>query len=348
VPVELALLPELMVSIALLLLLWAARALFGGMLSSMASRIPLLGRVLESAVAAIIADVVTAGESLARTAIDKAEGLILGPVFWIEHILADIWDTFDILRQVIAYVATTLLQLAVNLAVQEARVLIAAALATAENLISQVNSIIQGEFRVVYATIDQVEQVLEAYIQAEITAAEAYTTRAIDAETAYVTQVEQALSNEITSAITAETAFVQAEFASATAYTIAVAGAIDTTITTDVSAITAWVIDQVTSLSAAIDLVQTATVTLTLAQVQAVEADLGKLKADCTDNLCSGTGPLATLLNSLASAGWISVMLAYAAWGAADPRGCGNATAEVLGPIATGAKDLVTSAAGAF
>lgn len=347
-PVVLAALPEAIIALVLLLVLWGARALFGGMLSSMASRIPLLGSVLSTAIDAVISDSITAGESLARTAISAVEGWILGPIFWFEHILADIWDTFDVLRQVVAYIAGTLIQMAVNIAVTEARVLIARAVAQLETLVNQVYAIVQGEFRVVYATIDQVEHVLEAYIQAEFTAAEAYTTRAIAAETAYVTAIEHALQSEITSAISAETAFVEEEFKAAVNYTLATAEAIDTTITTDTSAITAWVTEQVVSLSGAIELVQAASVAFTVAAVKAVETDLGTLKEECTDNLCSGTGELASLLNQLAQAGWIGMLLGYAAWGAADPQGCGHDTASVLGPIARGAKDLVDSAAGAL
>lgn len=346
-PVALAGLAELIPAIVLFLLLWGARALFGGMLSSLGSRIPLLGRVLETAIGAITADVVTAAEQLAKTAIDKAEGLILGPVFWFEHILADIWDTFDILRQVLAYIATTLISLAVNLAVTEARVLIAAAVTQLDALVNQVYAIVQGEFRLVYTEIATVEHDLTSYIQAEITAAEAYTTEAIKAETAYVTAVASDLGAEITTAIEAETAFVEAEFKAAVAYTLATAEAIDTTITTDTSAITAWVTEQVTSLSAAIDLVQSLTVAFAVSAAAAVEADLQNLKDECTDNLCSGTGPLASLLNQLASAGWIAFLLAYAAWGASDPEDCGHATADVLGPLASGALDLVKSAAAA-
>lgn len=347
-PVVLGALPELIVALVVVLVLWAARALFGPMLSSMASRVPLLGRVLESAIGSVIDDIAAQAVQAAQSTMDKAEGLILAPIFWVEHILADIWDTFDIAQMVIRYVTNTLIPLAVNLAIAEARTLADRALATAENLINQVYLTVQHEIGQIYATINAVEHDLENYINAEFNAAEAYTTAAITAETRYVTSVADALSSEITSSIAAETAFVQSEFKAAIAYTDAVASAIDTTITTDTSAITAWVTDQVVSLATAIDLVQATTVAFAATAAAAVEADLGNLKRDCTDNLCSGTGDLASLLNQLAQAGWISMLLGYAAWGAADPRGCGDATATVLGPIASGAKDLVTSAAGAL
>lgn len=346
-PVALAALPELVAALVLFLLLWAARALFGGMLSSLASRIPLLGRVLESAIGAVIADIVVYAENLAQTAIDKAEGLILGPVFWLEHILADIWDTFDVIRQVLAYITGTLIGLAVNIAVTEARALIAIAVRDLENLINQIYRIEQAEFAQVYATLAAVEHTLTAYIQAEIAAAEAYTVRLVDAETAYVAEVASSLEHQITAAIDTETAFVEAEFKAAVDYTVATAAAIDTTITTDVSAITTWVSEQILSLTGAIDLVQAASVAFTLASVKAVETDLGNLKAECTDNLCSGVGGLASLLNSIFETAALGSLVAYAAWMGTDPRSAGHATAEVLGPVAGGAVDAAHAALGA-
>ncbi len=346
-PVALAALPELVIGLVLILLIWAARSLFGGMLSSFASRIPLLGHVLAGAIDAMVSDIVGVARAAAQSAISGAYGLILAPVFWVEHILADIWDTFDVIRQVLAYVTTTLIQMAVNIAVTEARALIARAVTELQSLINSVYNITQVEFRQVYATINAVETALSNFIRAEITAVETELEHAIAAETAFVVAEVHALESEITSAITAETAFVQAEFQAAVNYTQAAVIGLEGTITADASAITAWVLEQFGSLTAAIDLVQSTTVAFALAEARAVEADLGRLKSECTDNLCSGTGELASLLNGLTQAGWIAMLLGYAAWGAADPEGCGHGTADVLGPISSGALDLVNSAVSA-
>lgn len=346
-PVALAALPELVIGLVLILLIWAARALFAGMLSSLASRIPLLGSVLATAIDAMVADIVSTAEAVAQSAISGAYGLILGPVFWVEHILADIWDTFDVVRQVIAYITGTLIQMAVNLAVAEARVLVARAVIELESLINNVYTITQIEFRQVYATIDAVEQVLADYIRAEITAVEQELTRAIAAETSFVVAEVHALENEIASSIAAETAFVEAEFQAAINYTQAAVIGLEGTIQADTSAITAWVLGELGSLTSAIDLVQAASVAFTIASVKAVETDLGNLKADCTDNLCSGLGGAASLVNGLLEQGFIAALLGYTAWAMADPRAAGHATADVLVPIATAAKDTVDAAVAA-
>lgn len=347
-PVALALLPELVIGLVLILLIWAARALFGGMLSSMASRIPFLGSVIATAVDGMVADIVAEARAVAQSAISGAYGLILAPVFWVEHILADVWDTFDVIRQVIAYVASTLISYAINIAVSEARVLIARAVTELEALVNNVYTITQIEFRQVYATINQVESALANYIRAEITAVEQQLTSAIDAETAFVVAEVHALENEITSAISAETAFVEAEFAAAVSYTQAAVIGLEGTITADTSAITAWVLEQTRSLAGAIDLVQALSVAFTIASVKAVETDLGNLKKDCTDNLCSGTGALASLLNQMFDTAALAALVGYAAWMGADPKGAGHATADVLAPIASGAVDAAHAALGAL
>lgn len=346
-PVALAALPELVIGLVLILLIWAARALFGGMLSSLASRVPFLGSVIATAIDGLVADVVTTARVLAQDAISGAYGFILGPVFWFEHILADIWDTFDIVRQVIAYVASTLIQYAVNIAVAEARSLVAHAVIELQNLINSVYTITQIEFRQVYATIDAVEQALANYIRAEIAAVETELQQAIAAETSFVVAEVHALENEITSSIAAETAFVEAEFQAAINYTQAAVIGLEGTITADTSAITSWVLEQLGSLTAAIDLVQAASIAFTIASVRAVETDLGNLKADCTDNLCSGLGGAASLINNLLEEGFIAALLGYTAWAMADPVAAGNATADVLVPIATAAKDAVDAAVAA-
>jgi hypothetical protein len=346
-PVALAVLPELVIGLVLILLLWAARALFGGMLSSLSSRIPFLGNVIATAIDGMIADIVSVASSLAQSAISGAYGLILGPVFWVEHILADIWDTFDAVRQVIAYITGTLISMAVNIAVAEARVLIARAVAELESLINSVYNITQIEFRQVYATINAVESALANFIRAEITAVEQQLTAAIDAETAFVVSEAHALENQITASISAETAFVEQEFAASVAYTEAAVIGVEGTITADTSVITAWVLGQLGSLVSSIDLVQAMSVAFTIASVKAVETDLGNLKSDCTDNLCSGLGGAASLINGLLEQGFIAALLGYTAWAMADPLAAGNATAEVLVPIATGAKDAVDAAVAA-
>jgi hypothetical protein len=347
-PVALAVLPELVIGLVLILLLWAARALFGGMLSSMASRIPFLGSVIVTALDGMIADIVTTAQRWAQSAISGAYGLILGPVFWIEHILADIWDTFDAVRNVLAYVASTLIQYAVNIAVAEARVLIARAVAELQSLINSVYNLTQVEFRQVYATINAVEQALANFIRAEISAVEQELTAAIDAETAFVVAEARALESQIVASIDAETQFVEKEFAASIAYTEAAVIGLEGTITADTSAITAWVISQLGSLVGTIDLVQAMSVAFTIASVKAVETDLGNLKADCTDNLCAGVGSLASLLNGLFDTAALATLVAYAGWMAVDPEAAGHATADVVGPIASGAADAARSVIGAL
>lgn len=347
-PVALAGLGEVVTALTLILLLWAARALFGGMFSSMASRIPLLGSVLRTAIDAMVADIVAEARAVAGTAISAAYGVILGPVFWIEHIIADVWDTFDAIRQVLAYITGTLIGMAVNIAVTEARVLVAGAVRQLDALVNQVYAIVQGEFHQVYTTLNAVETALVALIRAEASALTTELQDAIAAETAFVLDVEHSLSAELSAAIAAETAYVGQVEAATIAYTQAAVAGLESAISADTSAITAWVTGQVVSLSAAIDLVQAATVALTIGAVQAVEADLQNLKDDCTDNLCSGTGALASLLNQMFDTAALAALVGYAAWMGTDPRGAGRATADVLAPIASGAVDAAHAALGAL
>lgn len=340
-PIVLAALPEIILALTLLLILYAARSLFGGVLSSMASRIPLLGRVLATAIDAIISDAVNIAAAAAVVLIDKLEGIILAPVYWVEHILADIWDSIDALRQVVAYVVGSVIPLAISTALTEAVVLIDRAVSIVDLTITTDVLALQSEITQAYTAMAALAANLEGYALALVASAEAYTTAAVTAETAYIETGLASLETQIQAVAAAEAAYVETAVGDAIAYTQAAVIGLEGTIAADTSAITAWVLGQVTSLTAAIDAVQTTSLAFALGAVAAVEADLGKLKAECTDNLCSGAGELASLLNGLVEQGFIAALLGYAAWGISDPVGCGNDTAKILTPIATGAKDTV-------
>jgi hypothetical protein len=304
--------------------------------------------VLASAIDAITADVVNAAIAEADAIETGLLGIVLAPIYWIEHLIADGLDIVDALRQVVAYVAQVLIPQAVQLAWMQAQVLVARAEQLLESLIASEVRIIQGEFTQVYATITAIERALIAYVQAEITAVEREITAAITAETAFVESSIHAVETELQAAMAAETAFVEAEFKSAVAYTTQVAASLTADIDHEATAITSWVTSQIISLTGAIDLVQASTLAVALSAAKAVETDLGNLKAECTDNLCSGLSGAASLVNGLLEQGFVAALLGYAAWGASDPRGCGNATADVLVPIAGAAKDTVDAAIGAL
>src|SRR5487761_682128 len=155
--VVLAALPEMIIALVVVLIIWAARQLFGDMLSSMASRVPLLGRVLGSEVTSIVDDAAAAAVRASESTVSSILGFILAPIYWVDHILADIWNTFDVVQQVIHYVTPTLIPAAFASAVAEARTLADRALATAETLINQLYSTVQREFAAVYTTINAVE-----------------------------------------------------------------------------------------------------------------------------------------------------------------------------------------------
>lgn len=343
-----AAMPEMLMALAIVLIIWAARALFGGLLSSFANRMPIIGTVIASVFDGIINDIEVAAADTADRWLPAILGFILGPVYWVEHLIGDGLDVLQGLGNQIAYVATVMIPLAYNTALTAARALVDRAVADLESLVNQVYNIVQGEFGQVYKTLAQVESALEHYVQAEAAALQTEITAAITAETAYVTSSIAAVETELTAAITAETAYVEAAVASSVAYTEAIAASLTGEIQAEGSAITAWVLGEVGSLTNAIDLVQTATVAVALTAAKAVEADLQNLKDECTDNLCSGLSDAASLVNGLLDAGFIAALLGYTAYCAADPAAAGHDTAAVLVPVATGAKDVVDAAVGAM
>lgn len=343
-PLVLGALPEIVAALVALVTIYALVQLFSPLLRSIGNHIPFFGGALGSALDAILQDTVNAGLIWARSAVSSAIGFILAPVYWFEHLVAGILDDIHALASIARYIVTTVIQQAVNIAVAEASVLVARAEQALQSEISSVVRLFNAEISQVYATIQVVDQTLTAFIEAEIARTDAFIVAEINAETAYVQAVATALEGEISTAIQAETAFVESEFKAAIAYTTAAVAATDAQISIDLGAITSWVAGEIGSLDAAITAVSVALSSYVVALVGAVATDLTILKEDCTDNLCSGLSEAANLANGLASQAWMAALLGYAAWAAVDPEGCGHDTADVLGPIASGAADAVTAA----
>lgn len=345
-PLVLVGLADLIPALMALVILFAFAVLFRPLLTGMASRIPLLGSAIANAIDGIISDSVAAGKAFASAAVSGVLGLVLAPVYWFEHIIAEIMNGIDSVWQLASWIATTLISQAVSIAVIEARVLIADAVASLENLINQVYQVIQVEISNVERALLADIAAAEAYSTELFQAAERFTEQEITSVVAYVGEVESALASDITAGLAAETAFVESEVAGAISYTEAVAASLGSAITADVTALQGWVTAELGSLTAYIEAVQAASAAYTAASVGVVEADLVKLETECTDNLCSGLSDLASFFNDLQGAFGIAGLIALAAEAARDPKGTAVLVNDTFGPLARAAGDQVRSAVG--
>jgi len=346
-PLVVAALPALIVAIVGMILLWGLALLLKSVLQSLANHVPVVGGPLSNTIGAIIDQAITIGASAARAVIGEAVGLLLAPVYWVERHITSAINFFTGIISAIGYITRTLIP-------DEVAALDADILATYHAAITYTQSVAHLLYAAIAYDVAELEHEITSaeaavtrYAQQLVAAAEAYTTAAIAAETRFVLAEVGALETQIERVAAAESAYAETLYADATGYARTLVAAAESTLATDIAGVQAWTGAQVTALDAAIAAMGTQVIAFTLDAVGTVESDLTHLKDDCLDNLCKGLGPLASLFNSLVDAAAIAALIGYAGWMASEPRAAGHATADVLGPIATGvaagARDLLSA-----
>lgn len=335
-PLAVAALPVIILAIVAMIVLWGLALLLKSVLQSMANHIPVIGGPIARSIGSIIDDAISLGQIGARAVVSDAVGFILSPVYWIERHIVSVINFFTNLVDAIGYITRTLIPNEVS--ALEKQILTAYNDAThyAAQLGDAILADLAHEITAVQDEITAVETAVEHYAQALVAAAEAYTTAAITAETKFVESTAAALASEITQVATAEAAYAQTLYTDAITYTQTLVTAAETTLATDITNVTAWTQTQVTALDAAIAAMGTAVIATTLDAVITVEDDLGKLKSECTDNLCSGLSDLASLFNDLQGDLGLAALFTLAAQFAADPR---RAAADVQSTLGTVAQD---------
>lgn len=345
-PLAVAALPALIIALVGMILLWGLALLLKSVLQSLANHVPVIGGALSGAIGAIIDQAVTLGKDAASAVIHDAVGLLLAPVYWIEQHIAGVINFFTSLTAAIRYIIHTLIpELSASLG---ASILTAYhdAITYTQTVIHLVYAALAYDVAALESSITATAAMLEHYALALMTDAELYTAAAISAETTFVLSTANTLEREIETALTTETAYAQALYHDSITYTQTLVTTAETALTTDISNVIDWVGQEVTGLDAAIAASAAGVIALTLDAVQTVESDLGKLKSECTDNLCSGLSDLASLFNALTGDLGLAALFALAGEFAADPRRAAADVQSTLGPVAQGAAGAVRTLIG--
>lgn len=325
------------------IILYAITSLFKPLLLGIANHIPLIGSTLAKAVNAVLADVGALGNGYARTGVSAIIGPTIGPLYWFEHICAGLVNAADDTALGLRFVAGTALNQLYALMITTTRALIAAENSAITAFVDAIYRVLLADIASTYATLTRDFTALEVYTSAAIAAETVFVEAELALAADFVEEEFAAIETELVTAIAGETAFIEAEIVTETTLIETEIAAVEAEVAASDTAITAWVQAEILGLQTEIEAEQQLTIQYVQAQFTTIQTEITTLETECLDDLCAGTHDLAKHLKGLMADGWLAILLGYAAWAVADPRGCGGDTADALGPIASGAADATQS-----
>jgi len=319
-----AALGDIVIALAAALLLWAAYQLFHNFLVALVNRIPLVGGELARLTDVILFDMEQQAAAWARDSVKTLVSIILTPIHWVESLINGIYGAIHSLYGTVSILRYVTIPTLINGVTSTMRTLFGQAMTYAGTLFSQAQAYSLGLFNRAIA-----------FTQAEVSQAEDYTARLYQAETLYVDHEIQITQQYAAQLFTQATTYTTKGLSDLESWTAAGLGALGTTLTGDITALGKWVTATLPAVYAYTD-----------ARVAVVEADLGRLKSECTDNLCGNLGNLANLVKALGGDLGLAGLIALAAQAARDPKGTGRLIDEVFGTAARDAGDVMRAAVG--
>jgi hypothetical protein len=344
-PVVAAIAP-LIIALVALIALWGLYTLLRPMLVALLRRIPLIGGELSLLADAIITDAYNYGLAQAKRLARDVLGWVMAPVHWIASLIESISGTLQDIYTAIYNLRYIIIPRLIN-----------TALGTVQGWVNSANAFSYKLFQAgVTYTLTQITA-LTAWTRAQIGAVTSYAQGLFHQAIAYAQAGLNAANAYATSLFHQAIAYTQQESATLAAYTqtlfhqaIAYTGAQVTDLENWAEArfntLQAWVGAEVGALSRAIALARADSFAFTAAAVGAVEADLSKLKTDCTDNLCGGLSDLATLFNALTSILDDAAIAGLVYEFAHDPAAAARNAVDELSSFTTTVIDTVKSGAG--
>lgn len=336
----------IMVALAVALLFWAIYSLFRPMITSLVSNIPLIGETLSQTVDGLITWAWQHIDIWARIGLTDLIALIATPLHWTATMLGDLTDGLADVLSVLSYLRYVVIP-------REIR----AALSIAAGWVHDGENFALGLYHQATDYAASLVGSLQRWTQSALSSLASYALslfhQAIDYATSAVTAAQQYALGLYHAAISFTQAgiagaenYAQTLFTQAITYTGAQITDVENWVQARLSALQTWTGAEILSLSQAIALARADAFAFTRAQVATVEDELGRLKRDCTDNLCSNLGSLANMFGSLTSILDDAALVAIAADFAHDPGGAAHRMQAELGPFTEDMIGYLRDAAG--
>jgi hypothetical protein len=322
-PVVLAL-ADILVAVVAALLLWCAYQLFHDMIAALLSRIPLIGGELATLTDFVLFAMEQAALRWAKDSVKALIAIVLAPVHWIESLIGQVETAFQSVYTALYHLRYVVIP-----------ALISNALGIAYGWVQQSRAFAAALFAQADAYAAQLYNAAVSFTRSEITLTQQYAAGLYQNAVSF-TRSEIALTQHYADTLyTDGISFTRASVATVENWAASSIAAVDTALTADITALDKYI---AAAFPAVYAYVGTA--------VGAVEADLTRLKTDCTDNLCTNLSPLASLLNNLGGDLGLVALIAMAGEMAHDPQGAARTVVDTFAGTANTAASTMRAAAG--
>lgn len=345
-PIVVAPLAAIIVALVALILIYAFYQLFHPLLQGLGNEGGTVGGLIARVADRILTSAYQYALAWAKSALHTILGFILAPVFWVERHISMLTQGLNFLTFALSWTDNIFIPNQISAALGVVRGWITQSEQYAAGLVSSLASWTRGQLASLTTYVQSGLAADARYSLALFDTAQKYTAAGLAAESSYVQNALGQLESFTAAGLAQDAAYAEHLFGQSISYTQSLVGSAVGAIDTDLGNITSWVTGQYGTLSLAISLAQARSFALTQSLVGTVEADLGKLKTECTDNLCSGLGDLASLFNALTGDLGLAALFALAGEFAHDPRGAAADVESTLGTVARDAAGAVRTLIG--
>lgn len=311
----------LVVALAAALIIFAIYTLFRPLLTSLAANIPIIGSTLAQVIDGVIGWAWFWAKAGAETALADLVGLLTTPLHWIatlfDNLAGGLSDTYIVL----SYLRYAVFPRLISEALQVASGWIGDVQRYATGLYNQAIGYTNAEVGALRNWTVAEVNALTRFATTLYNQAIAFTTAGLGNLTRYATGLYQQAIGFAAAGDAALQHYASTLFTQAINYTGIRVTDLENWTKASLASLQSWTGSEVLSLEHQIALAQTQAFAFARAEAGTVEADLTRLKTECTDNLCENLSPLANLFNALTSLIDDAAIVAMAAEFAHDPAG---------------------------
>lgn len=323
-PAVVAPLAAIIIAIVALIALYAFYQLFHPLLQGLGDQGGTVGGLLARAADQVLVAAYHYAFNWARSAVEAIIGFILAPVFWVEAHIKALTHAVASLIWAQQWLASVYIPRQIN-----------GALTTASGWVHDAEVLSAAEFGQA-----------ESYALTLYHDAIAFTSDGLTRVTDYAQTLYHDAINYTDTRVNGAEAYALSLYHNAISFTQAGLAEAEHYTTVSVAGVESWTAGQITALDKYIAATGVAAYAYADARVAEVEGELGRLKTDCTDNLCSGLSDLASLFNGLSSAWSIGTFVELIAEAMHNPHGAAAMLDTVVGAPARALTSTLVGQAG--
>lgn len=335
-----ALLPEVMVAVALLLLLYAADTFFAKPLTAILSQIPIIGAAAARAVASGVAWVISVADDWARWSVGAVVELVHVPVLVVVNVITGIVSTIETIG---AYLPR--LEGAIRDTIGNVSARVGSILAAVQSVALSVVAVASQAASTAATVAGIIAGTIPHAIAAAVAAAEAFTRSLVGSVETVLRDLLHAAQAAMAAAVAAETAVRAAADGDLLRLIQGQAAVLTAALAEGIGTLRGELHGQVGALEREIEglhsIVDPIVAAAPIAAIAAIETEIDLMRRTCVDPICGVMTPQLGVLEALLDGAMLLSVIALAGEAIRDPEGTAAATAGVIGTVHGMVADLI-------